>query len=57
MAWQTERGYLRFRRNFYIKVGMPKAKWQEEIETNEQEYLKKHMVLRYPNEDKVNKIF
>ena len=35
-----DRGYLRFKRNFYIKAGIPKAKWQEEIKANEQEYLR-----------------
>ena len=40
MAWQIERGYLRFGRNFYIKVRIFKVKWQEEIKANEQEYLR-----------------
>ena len=40
MAWQMDRSYLRFRRNFYIKAKMLKAKWQEEIKANEQEYLR-----------------
>ena len=35
MAWQIDKGYLRFGRNFYIKIKTPKAKWQKEIEENE----------------------
>ncbi len=31
-----DRGYLRFKRNFYIKVKMPKAKWQKKIKANRQ---------------------
>ena len=40
MAQQIKRGYLRFRKNLYIKAGMPKVKWQEEIKANKQEYLR-----------------
>ena len=35
MSWQTKRGYLRFGRNYYIKKGMLRAKWQEKIKANE----------------------
>ena len=31
MSWQTERGYLRFGRNYYIKARTFKVKWQKEI--------------------------
>jgi len=34
MAWQMDKGYLRFKRNFYVKAKTFKVKWQEEIEVN-----------------------
>ena len=40
MAWQMDKGYLKFKRNFYVKAGTPRAKQQEEIEINEQEHLR-----------------
>ena len=27
MAWQTQRGYPRFRQNYYIKADTPRGKW------------------------------
>ena len=38
MAWQMDKSYLRFKRNFYVKARTPRAKWQKEIKTNKQEY-------------------
>jgi len=35
-----DKSYPRFRRNFYVKARTLKAKWQEEIEANKQEYLR-----------------
>ena len=40
MAWQIKRGYPRFRKNYYVKTGMPRVRWQEEIKANKQEYLR-----------------
>jgi hypothetical protein len=35
MAWQIERGYLKFGRNYHIKADISKGKWQKEIKANE----------------------
>ena len=40
MAWQMDRGYLRFGKNIYVKAGILKARWQEEIKANKQKHLK-----------------
>ena len=40
MNWQTERGYLRFGRNYHVKARMPRAKWQKKVKANEQGHLR-----------------